>query len=359
MELANLTTDQLEQELTRFETLRRQAGSVMVALIAEADRRQVPLGDGCRNTREWVSGRVDADPDDAKVLTNLACSLEDLPEISRRLAEGSIGIARAHLLSRVADQASEVNWLSRTSGLNLAATERLVSRHRRIGRQRERRQERDSWLSLQPSLDESWWRINGGVGAIAGKTISDAIEARADQFPHDEGDKHHRQALALETICRDYSGGEDSKVPSILSFVDFDLANATGGEAGAELFFGPRIGPEALGELLCEGQVQIIGLANGRPVVTSPKARNIPPSIRAYVLWRDGGCRAPGCTSTYRLQPHHVVFHAHGGNNDPANLVTLCWFHHHVVVHRRGYRIEPQPDGSIRFVPPADARDPP
>jgi hypothetical protein len=54
-----------------------------------------------------------------------------------------------------------------------------------------------------------------------------------------------------------------------------------------------------------------------------------------------------------------VVAWSHGGTHDPDNLVTLCWYHHHVVVHRRGYRIEKQSDGSIRFVLPTDARDPP
>ena len=25
------------------------------------------------------------------------------------------------------------------------------------------------------------------------------------------------------------------------------------------------------------------------------------------------------------LQIHHIVFRSHGGSNDPANLITLCW----------------------------------
>ncbi|MGH8912813.1 MAG: HNH endonuclease [Acidimicrobiia bacterium] len=77
------------------------------------------------------------------------------------------------------------------------------------------------------------------------------------------------------------------------------------------------------------------------------------------MLWRDGGCRAPGCNSRYRLQPHHIHPRSHSGGHHPDNLVSLCWYHHHVVVHRRGMSIQSQPDGSIRFRVPQDSRDPP
>ena len=155
----------------------------------------------------------------------------------------------------------------------------------------------------------------------------------------DAGPMPHRQALALEELC---AGEASADGPSITVFMDLDAANGTGGEAGAELAFGPRIGPDALDELLCEGAVRIVGLSDGKPVVTSAKSRRIPPAIRDFVMWRDGGCRAGGCRSTHRLQIHHVVPWSHGGTHHPDNLVTLCLYHHHVVVHRRGHRIEKQ-----------------
>ena len=63
-----------------------------------------------------------------------------------------------------------------------------------------------------------------------------------------------------------------------------------------------------------------------------------------------------GCTSTYRLQVHHVIPASEGGPTDPENLVTLCWHHHHTVIHGRGFSIDPHsPPGRARLAPPANS----
>lgn len=354
--IRDLTTDQIEQELLFWEQVRRHAVARQAELAAEADRRQVPLGDGCRNLREWVAAKLDLTREESSQLSRLGTSLGQLPATAKRLEAGECSPGRAVLISRVATAESESDWWERLSGHDLAGAERLVGRHRRVGRFRERRSHRDSFFLMQPALDESWWNIRGGVTGAAGQLISETLRERAEEMGRDAGSMPHRQALALEELC---VGEVSAGGPSITVFMDLEVANGTGGEAGAELAFGPRIGPDALDELLCEGAVRIVGLSDGKPVVTSAKSRRIPPAIRDFVMWRDGGCRAGGCRSTHRLQIHHVVPWSHGGTHHPDNLVTLCWYHHHVVVHRRGHRIEKQADGSIRFVLPADARDPP
>jgi hypothetical protein len=92
----------------------------------------------------------------------------------------------------------------------------------------------------------------------------------------------------------------------------------------------------------------------------TPSTRGIPKAIRRFVLARDGGCTVEGCRSRYRLQPHHLVPYAAGGTHHPANLTTLCWFHHHVVVHRLGYRLDPHsPPGRRRFLRQHTGTDPP
>jgi hypothetical protein len=49
---------------------------------------------------------------------------------------------------------------------------------------------------------------------------------------------------------------------------------------------------------------------------------------------RDGWrCMAPGCMSRRNLEAHHIVHRAHGGNDEPSNLVTLCAFHHRQGEH--------------------------
>lgn len=146
--------------------------------------------------------------------------------------------------------------------------------------------------------------------------------------------------------------------PLVTVFLDGDLAANTSGETGAEVEFGPRVGPATLERILCSGAVQVI-LNQTDGLVASHATRAIPPVIRRYVTWRDGGCSIDGCTSRYRLEPHHVRHRADGGGHDPDNLTTLCWYHHHVAVHGSGYRIDPSSPPQRRRLRPTSGADPP
>ena len=125
-------------------------------------------------------------------------------------------------------------------------------------------------------------------------------------------------------------------------FIDAHLAAESFGEAGATVSSGPRVGPNTLSEILCTGQVRVIVTDGLHPIAYSDMGEAIPGHIRRYVQWRDQNqCSIEGCHSRYRLQPHHIKERQHGGNHDPDNLITLCWFHHHVAIHGLGYRIDP------------------
>ena len=98
---------------------------------------------------------------------------------------------------------------------------------------------------------------------------------------------------------------------------------------------------------------------DGRFLGVGRKTRVIPGPLRRAVMARDGGCVADGCQSRYRLQVHHVISWLDGGETEPDNLVTVCWYHHHVVIHGRGQAIDPEsPPGRVRFVR-RDVRGPP
>jgi len=95
-----------------------------------------------------------------------------------------------------------------------------------------------------------------------------------------------------------------------------------------------------IAELRIEQVVLIKGLDNGVPVVTSQSSRAIPLAIRYAVAHRDGGCTVDGCSSRYRLEPHHIRPRSHGGDHSIDNLTTLCWYHHHFAIHRDGYVLD-------------------
>jgi len=74
----------------------------------------------------------------------------------------------------------------------------------------------------------------------------------------------------------------------------------------------------------------------------------IPPGIRNAVILRDKRCRWPGgCNQpAAACQVHHVKHKAHGGPTSLKGCVLLCSFHHQVVIHRWGWTLVLNPDGT-------------
>jgi hypothetical protein len=77
-------------------------------------------------------------------------------------------------------------------------------------------------------------------------------------------------------------------------------------------------------------------------------AATIPAGIRNAVIVRDQRCRWPGgCHQpAAACQVHHVRHKAHGGPTSLGQCVLLCSFHHQVVIHRWGWTLVLNPDGT-------------
>jgi len=209
----------------------------------------------------------------------------------------------------------------------------------------------DRFLSLQPTLDQTSYKLWGQLPGTDGRLVEQALTARADQFPPlPDGrpcSRTQRHADALVSIAHDSLDGTEptatSSVPMVSIFVDAHQAAQTNGEAGATIDTGPRIGPLTLEEILCDGHVELLMTSHdGKPLSVGPTSRTIPPKLRRFVLHRDGGaCTADGCQSRYRLQPHHITPKSQGGSHDPANLTTLCnrsSFLRHCLLNQQGRR---------------------
>jgi Domain of unknown function (DUF222)/HNH endonuclease len=77
-------------------------------------------------------------------------------------------------------------------------------------------------------------------------------------------------------------------------------------------------------------------------------AKTIPPAIRNAVILRDRRCRWPGgCRqAAAACEVHHVKHKARGGPTSLKDCVLLCSFHHQVVIHRWGWTLVLNPDGT-------------
>jgi hypothetical protein len=77
-------------------------------------------------------------------------------------------------------------------------------------------------------------------------------------------------------------------------------------------------------------------------------SQTIPAGIRNAVILRDRHCRWPGgCDQpAAACEVHHTKHKANGGNTSVKDCVLLCSFHHQVAIHRWGWTLVLNRDGT-------------
>jgi len=344
------TADDLRARLRDVEVEISDLRCEQATLVNELDKIHIAGRSGHRSMNDWLSAELDVTRSFASDLVFCARHLVKDRPLNARLAGGAVTFDRAVALMRLADAGADQATLEHSESQDLTSVRRLIASQRRLTRTTAHQAFVERFVAVQPTLDGSSRRVTGQLCGVDGDVFERALHARADELrllPGGDGyTRGQLQADALVAIAQDSLNREhDADVStgggSVSILVDLDDANGCGGEYGAVIEYGPRVGPDTLQELLCTGTVQIIGLSQGEPVVTSKATRAIPPAVRRLVAARDGGCTIAGCTSRYRLEPHHIVLRSHGGTHDPENLTTLCWFHHHIAVHQQGFQIDP------------------
>jgi hypothetical protein len=77
-------------------------------------------------------------------------------------------------------------------------------------------------------------------------------------------------------------------------------------------------------------------------------SESVPAGIRNAVILRDRKCRwAGGCDQpAAACEVHHTKHKANGGPTSVKDCVLLCTFHHQVVIHRWGWTLVLNPDGT-------------
>jgi hypothetical protein len=77
-------------------------------------------------------------------------------------------------------------------------------------------------------------------------------------------------------------------------------------------------------------------------------SEDVPAGIRNAVKVRDLHCQwAGGCDQpASACDVHHLKHKAHGGQTSLENCILLCFFHHQVMIHRMGWTLVRNPDGT-------------
>ena len=276
--------------------------------------------------------------------------MTDAPELARKLVAGEITFDRAEQVARLPAEERAGH-----QGHDISGLRRLVAHHKRLTRRRERKLGNGSLNFGSDELVRSFW---GELPGIDSRIVEKAVDQRADDH------SRRRQvggggtsSPALAAICQDslYDPIPDSEAAptEVAVIVDARTAAPSNGETGVSVLAGPRIGPRALEEILCDGIIGVVGItADGEPLKMGRRSRTVNRRLRRHVMYRDGSCTVEGCSSPYRLEVHHVTFWSHGGRTDPNDLITVCWFHHHISIHREGMEIHRIGPSRIRLKRP-------
>jgi hypothetical protein len=270
--------------------------------------------------------------------------------VAEALAEREMTFDRAQLVSRLPEEVR-----SSHEGYDLYRLGRLVAEHKRLTRKRERKSGNGFLHFGSEELTTCFW---GELPGLDARIVEKAVDQKADEIiPSDSGlAMAERRALGLLAICTDslYDLEKNPEgVPiEVAITVDTRVAAPTNGETGVSVIAGPRVGPQILEEILCNGVVEVVGISEEGKLFDLGSSKTIPDKIRRFVLARDGGCTIEGHHSRYRLQVHHINPRARGGNHDPKFLTTVCWFCHHISIHREGLQLERIGPGRYRLQRP-------
>jgi len=370
--------DDIEQELIRLESLVARIRSRQLELLADIDRLQVPYWDGTRSLKEWITGRLDVHPRTAGDRAVLA-KAEPGP-ISQALGAGVASFDRAAATTRLYNSGADEATLERSEGVAVSQIGRLAARTRRMSPLDEIEAFRARRIWMQPNLTNTLSRGTFAMPGVDADLFLAGLDQRADAII-DRNDPHRprleqRRLDALVSLATDVVAGPGAATATTGTdetkpapgprrtrahiFIDAARAARTNGETGAITRHGLEVGRNTLEEILCIGDTQTTLIdATGLKAVPTNGDR-LPNRTRDFVFYRDGGCTADGCTSRYRLEPHHIKHRGRSGDHDVRNLTLLCWFHHHVVVHQLGFQIDPaSPPGRRRFRVPDIGADPP
>jgi hypothetical protein len=205
-------------------------------------------------------------------------------------------------------------------------------------------------IQLSMSLKEMLARLGGSGADDSAAANENGMAAPADDDPGLPG-------------VPAWPGAEcDAAIqPVVYGRVDHDLLDRLDARAVAERGLAAAVallsGPGQLASVLRTGNLPGPAASISLPLDLGKPTEVVPPHLRRAVIIRDKHCAAPGCdVPAPACHVHHIVPRALGGATKLTNLLLLCTFHHEIAVHRWGWTISLNPDGTTTMRSPGGRR---
>ncbi len=173
------------------------------------------LFDGAR--RAGYASRVDLT---AAMMDVHRTTAKNLVYLADRIDESTVNAIRKGRLSyvrvleetRLREAGATPEQIQATRRLDLGRVKRFLAKLRKMTRTDEKRIFEGQYISFQPSLDESHYRVAGQLGGYEGEICRQALQQRAERItpPANDNDEDEvrpdaglRRALALTSMCQD------------------------------------------------------------------------------------------------------------------------------------------------------------
>lgn len=93
------------------------------------------------------------------------------------------------------------------------------------------------------------------------------------------------------------------------------------------------------------------------PLDLGSSTETVTAHLRRGVTTRDKHCAFPGCYQPpAACEVHHLISRSRGGPTSLGDCCLLCVFHHKIAVHRWGWQLVLNPDGTTTAVSPDRSR---
>ncbi|MFH1331028.1 MAG: DUF222 domain-containing protein [Actinomycetota bacterium] len=348
-----LSDPEVSAELRRLRRLGARVEARCADLVAEADRRGIPEGEGFGSTTAWLIGLTGDPPAVCRSRVRVALALRHMPVTFEAFSAGEVSEPRVRLLVDCRDAVPELFCrdeallADHARSLSARVFPLAVSHWRRLADPDGARGQAERLFERRRLHVSSTWeglvRLDGDLDPEGGTFLLRALESLSGLRPCGSDDARtaeQRRADALVEVCRRHLDSGESPTqggekPHLIITVGWDALQQDG---LVDLEAGP-ITTEALRRLACDADLtRIIIDGDLQPLGAGRRTRIIPSALRRALALRDQGCTHPGCDIPARwCDAHHNRHWANGGRTDLANLRLLCRRHHRTAHHHNPY----------------------
>ncbi len=346
-----------------FAALKRLDGAssaIRARLIACLQRSRTPQDSGHSGTPSYLREHLGVSGREASKQDSLARDLRHLPGTAAALAAGEIGPEQAGAIGQ-ASRRGVLGTPEETEGQLLPVARDGSSdglrrhirdaEHRTDGgdlKKQERRQQALRSASLNRRGD-GMWELYARLPSEPGEQLAVALEAfRTPDGPDtpmaEQRSFDKRTADALSDLVRavlqrgaPISGGVR---PQLNVTIPIELLSP-GADGAGTTDHGGVLSSEAVQRLSCDSDVRWILTRNSTEVLDVGRTTHRwTVAQRRALVFRDGGCRGPGCDRPPAwCDAHHVQWWSQDGPTSLDNGLLLCRRHHRLV-HDDGWSLD-------------------